>query len=65
MWFYKKYHIRVEEHELRLAKAKYGVNSKEEEVKEKIHDPEEEAYNNAKKKIQSIHRAKRLEKKIN
>jgi len=65
MWFYKKYHIRVEEHELRLAKAKYGVNSKEEEVKEKIHDPEEEAYNNARKKIQSIHKAKRLEKKIN
>ena len=65
MWFYKKYHTRVEEHELRLAKAKYGVNSKEEEVKEKIHDPEEEAYNNARKKIQSIHKAKRLEKKIN
>ena len=64
MWFYKKYHIRVEEHELRLAKAKYGVNSKEEEVKEKIHDPEEEAYNNARKKIQSIHKAKRMEKKI-
>jgi len=65
MWFYKKYHIRVEEHELRLAKAKYGVNAKEEEVKEKINDPEEEAYNNARKKIQSIHKAKRLEKKIN
>ena len=64
-WFFKKYHIRVEEHELRLAKAKYGVNAKEETMKEKIHDPEEEAYNNAKKKIQSIHRAKRLEKKIN
>ena len=27
-WFFKKYHIRVEEHELRLAKAKYGVNAK-------------------------------------
>ena len=64
-WFFRKYHIRVEEHELRLAKAKYGVNAKEETMKEKIHDPEEEAYNNAKKKIQSIHRAKRLEKKIN
>ena len=50
-WFYKKYHIRVEEHELRLAKAKYGVNSREEITKEKISDPEEEAYNNAKKKI--------------
>ena len=64
-WFYKKYHIRVEEHELRLAKAKYGVNSREEITKEKISDPEEEAYNNAKKKIQSIHRATKMEKKIN
>ncbi len=63
-WFFKKYHIRVEEHELRLAKAKYGVNAKEETAKEKISDPEEEAYNNAKKKIQSIHKAKRMEKKI-
>ena len=64
-WFFKKYHIRVEEHELRLAKAKYGVNAKEETAKEKISDPEEEAYNNAKKKIQSIHKAKRMEKKLN
>ena len=64
-WFYKKYHIRVEEHELRLAKAKYGINAKEEATKEKIDDPEEEAYNNARKKIQSIHKAKRMEKKIN
>ena len=64
-WFYKKYHIRVEEHELRLAKAKYGINAKEEVTKEKIDDPEEEAYNNARKKIQSIHKAKRMEKKIN
>ena len=63
-WFYRKYHIRVEEHELRLAKAKYGVNAKEETQKEKINDPEEEAYNNAKRKIQSIHKAKRMEKKI-
>ena len=64
-WFFKKYHIRVEEHELRLAKAKYGVSAKEEMTKEKICDPEEEAYNNAKKKIQTIHRAKKMEKKIN
>ena len=64
-WFLKKYHIKVEEHELRLAKAKYGINVKDEVAKEKISDPEEEAYNNAKKKIQSIHKAKRLEKKIN
>ena len=64
-WFFKKYHIRVEEHELRLAKAKYGVSSKEEMTKEKISDPEEEAYNKEKKKIQTIHRAKKMEKKIN
>ena len=64
-WFFKKYHIRVEEHELRLAKAKYGVSAKEEATKEKINDTEEEAYNNAKKKIQTIHRAKKMEKKIN
>ena len=63
-WFFKKYHIRVEEHELRLAKAKYGVSAKEEIMKEKISDPEEEAYNNAKKKIQTIHRAKKMEKKL-
>ena len=63
-WFFKKYHIRVEEHELKLAKAKYGVSAKEEIAKEKISDPEEEAYNNAKKKIQTIHRAKKMEKKI-
>ena len=63
-WFFKKYHIRVEEHELRLAKAKYGVSAKEEIMKEKISDPEEEAYNNAKKKIQTIHRSKKMEKKI-
>ena len=49
---------------MRLAKAKYGVSSKEEITKEKISDPEEEAYNNAKKKIQTIHRAKKMEKKI-
>jgi len=64
-WFYRKYHIKVEEHELRLAKAKYGVNIHEEVPQEKFNDPEEEAFNNAKKKIQTIHRAKRMEKQIN
>jgi len=54
----------IQEHELRLAKAKYGVNINEEVVKEKISDPDEEAFNNAKRKVQSIHRAKRLEKAI-
>lgn len=61
-WFLKKYGIRVEEHELRLSKAKYGINSEEEKEKEKVFDPDEEAYNNAKKKVQSIHRAKKIEK---
>ena len=61
-WFYRKYHIKVEEHELRLAKAKYGVNVNEEQ--EKVIDPGEVAYANAKKKVQSIHKAKRLEKKV-
>jgi kinesin family protein 6/9 len=63
-WFYRKYRIKVEEHELRLAKAKYGVNVNEEQEKEKVIDPGEVAYANAKKKVQSIHKAKRLEKKV-
>ena len=63
-WFYRKYHIKIEEHELRLAKAKYGVNFKDEEVKEKVNEPDEQAYLNAKEKIQSIHIAKKMEKKI-
>lgn len=61
-WFLKKYGIRVEEHELRLSKAKYGINAEDEKEKEKVYDPDEEAYNNAKKKVQSIHRAKKIEK---
>ena len=63
-WFLRKYKINIQEHELRLAKAKYGVNINEEVVKEKISDPDEEAFNNAKRKVQSIHRAKRMEKAI-
>ena len=51
-WFLKKYHIRLDEHELRLAKAKYGV-----QVQDNIE--------NEKKKIQTIHKAKKAEKKIN
>ena len=45
-----------------LAKAKYGVNVEEEKEKEKQFDPDEEAYMNAKKKIQNIHKAKRMDK---
>lgn len=63
-WFLKKYKIRIEEHELRIAKAKYGVNISEEAVKEKAINPDEEAYSNAKKKIQSIRNAKKQEKKL-
>ena len=63
-WFLKKYHIRLDEHELRLAKAKYGVQVQDNIENEKINDPEEEAYNNAKKKIQTIHKAKKAEKRL-
>ena len=64
-WFLNKYHIRLDEHELRLAKAKYGVQVQDENNNNKVNDPEEEAYKNAKKKIQTIHKAKKAEKKIN
>ena len=61
-WFLQKYGIKIEEHELRLAKAKYGVNVEDEKEQEKPYDPDEEAYMNAKKKVQSIHKAKKNEK---
>ena len=63
-WFLDKYKVGLEEHELRLAKAKYGINVEDEKEKEKIYNPDEEAYMNAKRKIQSIRRAKRNEKNI-
>ena len=63
-WFLEKYNVGLEEHELRLAKAKYGINVEDEKEKEKIYNPDEEAYMNAKRKIQSIRRAKRNEKNI-
>ena len=58
-WFLQKYNVSLEEHELRLAKAKYGINIEDEKEKEKIYNPDEEAYMNAKRKIQTIKRAKR------
>ena len=61
-WFLQKYNVGLEEHELRLAKAKYGINIEDEKEKEKIYNPDEEAYMNAKKKIQTIKRAKKNEK---
>ena len=63
-WFFEKYKVGLEEHELRLAKAKYGINVEDEKEKEKIYNPDEEAYMNAKRKIQTIRRAKRNEKNI-
>ena len=62
--FFEKYNVGLEEHELRLAKAKYGINVEDEKEKEKIYNPDEEAYMNAKRKIQTIKRAKRNEKNI-
>ena len=61
-WFFQKYNVSLEEHELRLAKAKYGINIEHEKEKEKIYNPDEEAYMNAKRKIQTIKRAKKNEK---
>ena len=61
-WFLQKYNVGLEEHELRLAIAKYGINIEDEKEKEKIYNPDEEAYMNAKRKIQTIKRAKKNEK---
>ena len=61
-WFLQKYNVGLEEHELRLAKAKYGITIEDEKEKEKIYNPDEEAYMNAKRKIQTIKRAKKNEK---
>ena len=61
-WFLQKYNVGLEEHELRLAKAKYGINIEDEKEKEKIYNPDEEAYMNAKRKIQTIKRDKKNEK---
>ena len=63
-WFFDKYNVSLEEHELRLAKAKYGINVEDEKEKEKVYNPDEEAYLNAKRKIQTIKRAKKNEKSI-
>ena len=61
-WFLQKYNVGLEEHELRLAKAKYGINIEDEKEKEKIYNPDEEAYMNAKRKIQTIKRDGKNEK---
>jgi len=61
-WFYKKYGLRIEDYELKVNKGKFGFKHEIEEVNEKIIDIEEMAYFNAKKKVASISRARRLEK---
>ena len=63
-WLFEKYNVGLEEHELRLAKAKYKINVEYEKEKEKIYNQDEEAYINAKRKIQTMRRAKRNEKII-
>ena len=42
----------------------HGINVEDEKEKEKIYNPDEEAYINARRKIQTIKRAKRNEKNI-
>ena len=61
-WFLDKYKIGLEEHELRLAKARYGINVEDEKEIEKVFNPDEKAYMNAKRKVNSIKRAKKNEK---
>jgi len=39
-WFLQKYNVGLEDHELRLAKAKYGINIEDEKEKEKIYNPD-------------------------
>ncbi|MCQ2816694.1 MAG: hypothetical protein MJ252_05435 [archaeon] len=63
-WFFKKFNITLEEHELQLAKTKFGVNEGDERTRGRNLGSEEIAYINAKRKVQIIHNAKRMEKKI-
>jgi len=52
----------LQKYNVGLAKAKYGINIEDEKEKEKIYNPDEEAYMNAKRKIQTIKRDKKNEK---
>ncbi|MCQ2819131.1 MAG: hypothetical protein MJ252_17855 [archaeon] len=63
-WFKKKYRISLEEHELKEAKRKHKVEVDSEIRRDIPKESDEIAYLNAKKKVQSIHNAKRMEKKI-
>ena len=78
-WFYKKFGMRLEENELKLSKVtfklyifkilriifqnKYGLSYDDVDLNNRQVDPDEQAYFNAKKKVQSIHKAKKMEKK--
>lgn len=72
-WFFKRYGIKLEDHELRMSKviitfyyihnfkSKYGIVENENLLMQV--DPEEQAYFKAKKKVQTLHKAKKLDKK--
>jgi hypothetical protein len=61
-WFQIKYKIKIDELDLFMNRNKYKI--KDEELMGNIIDPEEIAYHNAKKKIQTIHKAKKMEKML-
>lgn len=61
-WFLKKYGIKLEDYELKINKGKFGVKHEIEGEDEKVLDLEEQAYFNAKHKVASINRARKLEK---
>lgn len=61
-WFYKKYGIKVEDYELKLNKGKFGVKHEIDGENDRVLDIEEQAYFNAKHKVASLSRARKLEK---
>lgn len=61
-WFFKRFGIKLEDYELKIDKGKYGVKHEIEMEENKIIDDEQQAYFNAKYKVASINRAKKLEK---
>lgn len=61
-WFLKKYGIKIEDYELKLNKGKFGVRHEIEGENDRVLDIEEQAYFNAKHKVASLSRARKLEK---
>lgn len=62
-WFFEKYGIRVQEHNDNEGnKTKYGNKYDLDDMRNKQIDSEEQAYFNAKKKVHSIHKARKLDK---